>query len=340
MMTHKTTVIEIVDKALMHLRQVIPIGEIQTEWEQRANDNFVLDAIVHFEELLQDYQIEIKKHIRRDVIGAIQMFLERVPKPRMLITTYVTPPIAKELRERNIQFIDTAGNMYIKQEKPFVFVFIAGKREDKTDRITTRTRLFHQAALRVLFILLCDPNAKDRTYREIAEMAGVALGTVNNVFADLKHYGYIRIFREKKIFDNRQKLIDKWTDAFINELRPRLNPRRFTTKSKNWWQIADTTEFGVYLGGETAAAKLTGYLHPENATVYVGEQFGEFAKVLKLKKDNHGEIFVLNRFWNNLPKLDEFPGVVPPLLIYADLVAADGARNLETAEMIRKQYLD
>ena len=42
------------------------------------------------------------------------------------------------------------------------------------------------AALRMIFALLCEPPLLDRSYREIATAAGIALGTVGPVLEDLR----------------------------------------------------------------------------------------------------------------------------------------------------------
>ena len=338
-MRHKTTEKELLNKALQCLKKVVPIGKTRTYWKEVTNDIAVADAVVQFGELLKDFQIEIRHQVGRRTIGAIQVCMERLRKPCTLVTRYMTPPLAEEFRRRDIQFLDTAGNMLIRQKKPFVFAFVTGRRIPGIIEERRPVKLFREAGLRVLFVLLCNPEAEKKTYREIADMTGVALGTVSNVFADLKRNGFIRTFRGGRILDRRENLIDAWTEAFPNELKPRLNPRRYITNNKDWWRNIDMTKFDALLGGEPAAAILTGYLHPEAATVYIGKRFFQFARALRLRKDNHGNILVLDKFWRDAFQTPEHPGLAPPLLVYADLVAADGARNLETAQMIRKQFL-
>lgn len=334
-----TTEKELLKEALMHLTEVVPVGKAKPFWSKAKGNVNGADAVVQFEELMKAYHIEIRYQVRRKEIGAIQVYLERMRKPNMLVTRYITPPQAEELRRKDIQFLDTVGNMYIRQQEPYVFAYIVGRR-DTTQQMHRKTvRLFREAGLRVLFVLLCDPNARTMTYRDIANATDLALGTVSNVFADLKRHGYMRTHHNVKTLTQREYLIDRWAEAFPNELMPKLNPRRYTTNKVEWWRIIDITKYDVLLGGEPAAAMLTKYLHPEIATIYAGKKFAPFARELRLRKDDRGNILVLDKFWHNLPTNPKYPGVVHPLLVFADLLTTNGARNLEVAQMIRKQLL-
>lgn len=327
----------LLNKALRCLNEVVPVGKTTIKWQGGANDFLVLDAFVHFAELLGEHQIEIRQQITHKAIGAIQLLMERATQPCILVMKYVTPQMGEELRRRNIQFLDTVGNMFIKQERPFVFVFNVGKKDLTKTKSNRPVLLFREAGLRVLFVLLGNPEAVRMPYREIADKAGVALGTVSNVFADLKRLRFIHTIPTGRTIERREDLVDAWIEAYPNELRPKLNPRRFTVKNNEWWRTTVITKFDAFLGGEPAAALLTGYLHPEIVTVYVGKHFAEFARKLRLRKDEQGNLLVLDKFWSDVPPPPQNTTLAPPLLIYADLLAADGARNLETAQMIRRQ---
>jgi len=240
-----------------------------------------------------------------------------------------------------IQFLDTAGNMFLKLDDPRVLLFVFGNKDPR--RATRhRTRLFRYAEMRVLFILLCGKEAIRKPYRELAEMAGVALGTVGNTIHDLQEHGYISNLQVGRYLNRRMILVDKWAEAFTEELRPKLNPRRFTTEVEGWWRNTDFRVKDIYLGGELAAEALTKYLHPELATVYIGDTLQKLARKLRLRKDENGNMIVLEKFWNTLPEdaIETPPGIAPPLLVYADLLRDGGARNIEVARMIREQYIE
>ena len=59
----------------------------------------------------------------------------------------------------------------------------------------------------------------------------------------------------------------------------------------------------------------------------------------RLRADPQGQVETLEAFWK-LPGADTAPDLVPPLLVYADLMATLDPRNLEVAKQIRAQYVE
>ena len=59
----------------------------------------------------------------------------------------------------------------------------------------------------------------------------------------------------------------------------------------------------------------------------------------RLKKDPHGNVEILERFWPPLNYFGEGE-TVHPILIYADLAAIGEQHTMETARMIYEQHLD
>ena len=95
---------------------------------------------------------------------------------------------------------------------------------------------------------------------------------------------------------------------------------------------------GLFLGGEIAAAELTGYIKPERYILYTTHLPGELIYKFKFQKDPNGNLEVLTPFWAFEWNLAE-RGFVPPLLIYADLMETGDARATEAAEIIYDNYL-
>ena len=54
--------------------------------------------------------------------------------------------------------------------------------------------------------------------------------------------------------------------------------------------------------------------------------------------DSNGDIEMLEAFWD-FDYADFLPETVPTLLVYADLIASNAPRNLETAKMIYGQLI-
>ena len=84
---------------------------------------------------------------------------------------------------------------------------------------------------------------------------------------------------------------------------------------------------------------MTRYLKPELITIYAAAQYlDQFLVANRLKTDITGDVEILERFWK--PTVDQQPqDMVPPLLVYADLLATGNQRNLETAKMIYEQHI-
>ncbi len=136
------------------------------------------------------YAVEVKKGLRPATLGAVVHQIAKAGKPPLLITDYVTPPLAEKLKARNIAFLDAAGNAYLDQAP--VYVWIKGERPAETPGADkAKGRAFQASGLKVLFALLCNPDWIAAPYREIARLAGVAHGTVGWVMADLPDLGFV-----------------------------------------------------------------------------------------------------------------------------------------------------
>ncbi|OGS21127.1 MAG: hypothetical protein A3J83_00715 [Elusimicrobia bacterium RIFOXYA2_FULL_40_6] len=53
--------------------------------------------------------------------------------------------------------------------------------------------------------------------------------------------------------------------------------------------------------------------------------------------DTHGTIEIYDYFWN--PKNDDAEQTVPPILVYADLIATGDQRNIVAADFLLKEYV-
>lgn len=284
--------------------------------------------------------VEIKRNLTPATLGAAIAQLARLGKPGMLVTGYVNQQMAERLKALNVAFLDTAGNAYLNTPKQFVYV--TGRRLRTPEPREKRVRALRPTGLKVIFALLCRTDLVNAPYRDIAAAAGVALGTVGWVFYDLRRLGYITETKANgRVYADRGGLIDKWVEAYAHQLRPAIKPQRYRVVDVDWWKTEDLTKFDMWLGGEPAAAVLTQYLRPEVVTVYGDTQFAALARKVKAVKDEYGNLEVLQKFWDfELPQLDKLHPLVPPLLVYADLVATGDGRNIETAQLIREQFLD
>ena len=121
---------------------------------------------------------------------------------------------------------------------------------------------------------------------------------------------------------------------YPEQLKPKLLINRYQSAEPDWWHTK--IEPNVYWGGEIAAAILTHYLKPQIATIYIKQSPAELVLKNRLKKAPQGDIEILTLFWGFE---DNRHPIVPPLLIYADLIASGQMRNIETAKQLYEQEI-
>jgi hypothetical protein len=328
---------QILIEALEAFRQATARGTTLLKTEVRLPQG-VADAEIRLaddEKLI----VEVKRNVTTATLGAAVAQLERFGKPGMLVVRYIAPPMAERLKDLDVAFLDTAGNAYVNTQK--MFVYITGRKPQKPAAREQRVRALRPTGLKVIFALLCRPELVNAPYREIAAAAGVALGTVGWVFYDLRRLGFVTETKARgRVYQDRGGLIDRWVEAYAHQLRPTLKPQRYRVAEADWWQKEDLGKFEMWLGGEPAAAIMTGHLRPEIVTVYGDTNFAGLARKIRPIKDEYGNLEVLQKFWDfEAAQADAQPPLVPPLLVYADLIATADARNRETAQIIRERFL-
>lgn len=159
--------------------------------------------------------------------------------------------------------MDTAGNAFI--NKLPLHVFVKGNKPPENVKPAPTKRLFKPAGLKVVFALINNPEMLNRSYRDIAALSGVALGTVDWIIKDLKEMGFLLEMggRNRKLI-NASVLIRRWVEAYPDQLRPKLGIERYQADLPDWWKTVDITHHhNACWSGEAAAAKLTKRLKPE-----------------------------------------------------------------------------
>lgn len=282
------------------------------------------------------YDAELKRGLRRATLGAALHQMARYGEKALLVTDYITPQMADELRERDVQFVDAAGNAYLRH--PPLYVWVKGQRPpEDTVGLAPTGRAFRPTGLQVLFTLLCRPEVADLPYREIAVQAGVAHGTVGWVMADLPKLGFIAEVHGKRRLIDAERLLDQWVIAYARTLRPKLILARYEAAKLDWAEAIDAPQYGLLLGGEPAAARLTRNLRPGTVTFYGEKANPRLLIDQRLQPNRQGNVEILRRFWTFN---GETPGMVPHLLVYADLLAIGDTRCIETAGEMRADIIN
>jgi hypothetical protein len=294
------------------------------------------------------FTAEIKRWAQQANMGALINQIKQLPMRGMLVADYVNPKMADRLRELDVPFIDAVGNVYI-HEMP-LHIFVKGIKNNPKNEIVhlvretqRRGRAFQPTGIKVLYALMRESELLNAPYRDIANITGVALGTVGWVINDLKQGGFLIEYDKKhRRLKNKKQLLNKWVEAYLEKLRPKLFLGTFTAEDEYWWRERgeDMREYGARWGGEVAAAKLTGHLKPEKVTIYLPKKDGkELLAKNHFRKDPNGNINIYRAFWGKGVQNQFNFDVVDPMIVYADLLATGDPRNLETARILYDKEL-
>jgi len=340
----------VLDAALDALEKITGLGAHVNERAPAAAAGTLAEAPFEIEIDAGDQRYPLLAEVgprvdRATALAAAHARITRIAGDRgVLVTPYLTPTLAEQCRrDLNQQFIDTAGNAYLRQ--PGLHIIVTGQRRPalpvaRAPMVAAGTA----TALRVIFLLLCRPAMINAPYRDIAEAAGVALGAVGPVLQNLAARQYVIGEPGNRHIVEPLRLFDEWVMNYPTRLRPKLRVHRFAAQDADWWKNLDLAGTGACWGGEIAADRLTHYLKPATCTLYVEPErvrpfIAETATKHRLRRDPAGRVEILEAFWR-FPTDGPQPDVVPAPLVFADLVATLEPRNLEVADMVRKQYLE
>lgn len=324
------------------------------------NNDFVYEAIASLEEIIgipiaiesirevydvvlqinnETFYCNAKRNAKNANYGIIMSALKNTnhSKNNIVIADYLTKKTAEKLKQNGINYLDASGNAFIKG-KDF-FVYVEG-RKAKINKKTNQTRAFQEAGLKLLLMLISNPETLQFSYRELAEKTGIALGSVSNIFKELEESHYLLKTRNKRVLKNQDEIIERWVIAYNELLKPRSlrKKMRALEKELNVNNIINSSDLQLYFGGEPGGELLTGYLKPKDYIIYTDEDTSKVAKELKLVPDEDGNIELYSKFWtDSLPLKNEH--TAPPLVIYADLLGTGNNRNIETAKIILENGL-
>ncbi|MDP2886360.1 MAG: type IV toxin-antitoxin system AbiEi family antitoxin [Ignavibacteria bacterium] len=285
-----------------------------------------------------EYFVEIKPDITDVAIGKLAHQFAETPGKWLVVARHVPTYLARRMKELHIQFLDTAGNAYL-NENPLL-VFVHGNKPEQRFAKQKVDQAWGRAGAKTIFALLCNNGLVDAPYREIAAGANVALGTLARVLNDLIQQGFLldRGIRGRRL-QRKKELFDKWADAYALKLRPKTVTGVFTTDKEGFWQQGDLTRYHAFWGGEVAANKMTQFLKPEIVTIYVNKPLNDLVLNFRLHKNAQGNVELRERFWR-FETEDQARGLVPPILVYADLMATGEPRNVETARAIYEEHIE
>jgi len=356
---------EIIENAIATLKKNTGYELEVAKHKVKSGKGFI-DAVLQGKSKQDRFVVECKAWAAHQNTGAIiQQIISQVEQYTddnggllpLFIADYINPRMGEDFRAAKINYIDLAGNAYIKTST--VHIQIEGKKKQLDTALTKPGRAFTSTGLKTVFALLTNENLLNAPYREIAKQADVALGAIGWVFKDLTDQGFInkQLKTKKRQWLNKPGLIAKWVQEFP-KLQSKSKLGDFQTHNQQWWQKFQTSEEILQsgrLGSEYAAAILTKNYKPKDGTLYLQQdQMKEYLQTYRLIKATQPQnelmfkVTLYDQFWGDTletHKESEHESehkkekIVEPLLAYAELLATGEPRNREIANEIFEKYL-
>jgi hypothetical protein len=319
--------VQLIDEALASLQASTGIAS------QLFDDSVTL----HVADRQLRYSYEVKRNIDRVAILDDLKARTSDKSNILLISTPLTSAMAERCHELDIQFIDTAGNAFIRNRKG-ILISVTGRKLEK-GLMAKRDKAITPAALRMMFAFLAQPSMLNAPYREISVSAGVSAGAIGSALQTLETRGMIGTTPAgRRIISSPELMLSEWATGYTSRMRPKQKKFRFSAADPTALLEQWNPEMRISAwGGEVAAEKLTRHLNPLNFTIYLdmnhAQELTDMVKRFKLRADPLGKIEIVQPFWNMDFFYENFPSV-PLHLIYADLLGTNDSRNLVVAKQL------
>ncbi len=282
----------------------------------------------------------IKSQLRPSTLPLI---LEECKKdePVIVITQFVSRPIAEKLRQNKIWFADTVGNVYIEVPGK-LFVFVIGKSQKRVyeEKNTLKTE---SGAKLILYLLTHGPEI-EATYRKIAEETGLSLGRTSHLVRALLKNEILRKNGKTYSVTDGKKLFEIWIEVYIERLKLKrlegIYLSKFHSNLVELYKRVTKLNIPAGIGDELGGEILSGYLKAKYASLWIRLEDKELLKKeLGLLRTEKGNIKVYEHFNPQIIWWSPQKGIIPVPMIIADLLETDDVRCRETAMMLREKFL-
>ena len=271
--------------------------------------------------------------------------MQKREEPLLVLSPYISPTFAERLRKNGIFFVDDTGNAFLEWSGVYLFI---SRDVPKNQRPGTSQKKagkdFSPSALKLIYLFFTDTKKGaaarvNHTVRKLNTVTGISTGSISNTMDSLKTQGYLeeREPGERRLAQ-REKLFERWVEDYTRKLRPKLVVEHYRLPHTSWASELVNTDGPGKWGGEVAGSRLTEYLVPETVTIYTENLPATFIVEHDLRKDPAGRVEILRPF-TSMDQTNPLDDCVHPLIVYADLMASEIDRNLETAKRIYEKYL-
>jgi hypothetical protein len=301
-----------------------------------------------------EYIYEIKSDVTRDTIDAVIQYFgslqQRLPgKTRaLLITHQLSDQTVDRLVEKEIEFVDATGNIYLNSPRNYVLVRRPNHRETRSPSTE-----INSSTIQLMYLLLRDPVALrgDHVEQKLADLAGMTAPTIQKHLTRLVDLGYVQRKRKGfKIVDYLQ-LFERWELGYTEVLRSELLigtfSRVMTSNSDPWAERGLLKHPGILLGGEGGASAIMRDFRSPYLTLHLPNELMPLILVdfkLRPNPNPNGEVTLLRMFGvdNGYP-YDSLTGgnfnYADPLLIHSELSLSHDARVKTVSQRLFEQYI-
>lgn len=317
------------------------------------------ELIISTSDKTAHYICEIKTGITNDIVEQVAEYFANLGKRLngkqrpLLVTRNLSSLVVDQLLERNIEFIDVDGNIYLNSSDIYIVV-----RNQTSKENTNKSLEITALVLQVIYFILKDPSiiASDGingSYEKIDCIlgSGITPKTLKNTLEKLEKLDYIKRTRKGYEIIDYVKLFERWELGYAERLHSKLLKGKYRyIGNRNFSDIEDelklyASRYGYLIGGELAASIMTQYLRPAGATLYIPEHFPHLPLVvlLRLKPDPDGNIEIHQAFdqqSNQRDRNGESNNLINPILVHAELVRTGDSRLKETAQLIFDKYIE
>jgi hypothetical protein len=322
--------------------EILADGKLTIETSnQRINYIFVIKSGITADTL--DLQFEYLHHFSNRIYA---------PNRPLLITSDLSDFAIDQLLEKNIEFLDTNGTIYLNNPTFYILVRNSNGQTQKASSSSSLTT----STLKLAFTLLQAPGHLKKSARNrladrnrLAELTGINTKTVLRGLHSLHNLGYLqRLPNGNYSISDYNKLFERWQIGYVESLRPSLLIKTYRPLKRHFFsEIADELiEFAgsnnLLIGGELGAEILTQYLRAIGTVLHIPEEQNHLKLMLKLRlvPDPQGNITFFHQFGkSNQWWLHEAEPIADPLLLYAELMMLPDDRLKETAQQLYEKYI-
>lgn len=264
----------------------------------------------------------------------------------ILVAQYINPKMAGRFKDAGLQFLDAAGNIYLRQ--PGHFLYVTGNKENdfghEQGKPAPAAKALSAKALVVMYTILKERDALQWSYRMFSEKTAVSIGMISQAMRELEQQGYLTKSANGAIsILQPEELLQRWTAGYMDVWRKFRNQESWLSNEPFWQHEQQLCTSTAIVGGEIAASHYLNSLNPGSAMFYATRQDVEaMARTFRLRKARTDVEpgYKISFMAPMMPRelLSGDAGYAHPLLVYAELIASKDPRNIETAKRLHDRY--